>query len=194
MIDIDPTSFCGPQTFAAITGCRREAAYKTLAYWKERGGWQPMPSTPANVLAAALMSRHYPIERWDVRPGGWIQITPDQFRRHIFAILRRDREQWQRILDLVAEHHDAIREPHPQPVQDALEHCRGIRRARAERNRTEPYTIGEWLRRRPAGTWVLFTDGHVSAARRGELITSDEPKGIHSTPLSDAWRVLRRAI
>jgi len=188
------SAFCGPAVFSSVTGCRREDAYKTLAYWKERGGWPPMPSTPPNILAAALLSRHYPLERWSIRPGEpLITRTADATRKHVFQMLRRDRQQWDRILEMLAEHHDAQREPQPEAVQQALEDCRGVRGARAERARIEPYGIGEWLRRRPVGTWILFSDGHVSAARAGRLITDEHPL-IHTTPLTDAWRVGRREI
>lgn len=189
---IAPEYYCAPTTFAAVTGCPRKDAHRALAHWQKMAGWEPAPTVTPMILAAALACRSYPLERWSTTPGKMIEERAADFQRRIWRTVRQDRQLVRNIETAVSDLQD-FRATLSQAQRLRAKIVAAMAAERAEARACTPYTVGQWLERRPIATWILHTASHVSAARAGELITPEDPS-IHDAELREVWRVGKRAI
>jgi len=184
--------YCGPGAYAAVAGVTRWFAARVLRYWTKKAG---LPSDDATgtipmVLAVALL-RQFDIEEWTTAPGRpLIEQGIDEFRA-------RTAEEWatagasppedvvQRLAELIAR---PPASPHARQIVTAE---MAVAAERRKRRLPGKYTVTEWLRRRRAGTWVLFVDGHGMAARDGKITAGDTPNAgrCGKELLTRAWRI-----
>ncbi|WP_373054510.1 hypothetical protein [Thioalkalivibrio sp.] len=181
--------WCGPGALAAIAGISRAEAAVTLGHLKDRAGWAPSPGTSRGVLAVDLLTRGYGLELWSTEHGGWREVQ--DFARRMRAEYEAERTRRANLRLVVA----APSEPRPVLAPEVEQLIRQQRMVRAQRRRRRApwrYTVAEWLRSRPVGTWVLRIDCHWIAARNGEVIAGDTPNAEQhgGAPLLEAWRVL----
>lgn len=164
---------CGPGAYAALAGITRDQAAGALCRWSQRAGHSPSISTSRVVLAAALISRGFRLERWAITPGGWRTRTADEFARGIWRTFREDAAWIETLAERVADYHAHLRSA-PAWMREGLERDRAIRRERSDRVWISPLTVGEWLRRFPIGTWLLHVSRHVIVARAGHIVAGDD--------------------
>lgn len=192
----DYSHFCGPSAYAVLAGVAQTEAAGALCRWSVRAGWPPSFHTSPTVLAAALMSKGFRFERWEIRPGGWLVERVDDFQRRIFRRLRGDAQSFDELVAGIEEIYacSAAREANcSNSARELMRGFKSVKSIRAAQREIAPYTVSQWLARFPIGTWVLHVARHVMVQRRGRIIAGDARNASQhgEAPLLDVWRVIQ---